>query len=69
MAKNAKKNAFAEAEEARIKAELAARRAAKGLHAERPPTPPKTIEEAAEKMRERGISSEAFRLIWQEMHH
>ena len=67
-AKNAKKNAFADAEEARIKEELAARRAAKGLHAERPPTPPKSVEEAADKMKERGISSEAFRLIWQETH-
>ena len=33
-----------------------------------PPTPPKSVEEAADKMKERGISSEAFRLIWQETH-
>ena len=68
-AKNAKKNNFAEAEEARIKAELAARRATKDLQAKAPPTPPKSLEEAAEKMRERGISSEAFRLLWQETHY
>ncbi len=67
-AKNAKKNAFADAEEARIKEELAARRATKGLSSDRPPTPSKSVEEAADKLKERGISSEAFRLIWQETH-
>jgi hypothetical protein len=38
----AKKNAYSDAEDARIKAELAARKAAKGLNAARPPTPPRT---------------------------
>ena len=59
-----KKNAFQDAEEARIKAELEARRAAKGLAAEKPPSPPKTIEEASDRMAAKGVSSEAFRTLW-----
>ncbi len=62
--KAATKNAFADAEEARVKAELEARRAAKGLAAEKPPSPPKTIEEAADRMATKGLSSEAFRTLW-----
>lgn len=62
--KAAQKNAFADAEEARIKAELEARRAAKGLAQERPPSPPKSVEEAADRLKDKGVSSEAFRTLW-----
>jgi hypothetical protein len=63
-----KKNAFEEAEQERIKAELAALRASKGTGKVRARTPPKTTEEAAERLRESGVDSETLRLSWQETH-
>lgn len=64
--KQAKMASVKNAEEARIKAELAERRAAKGLsQTKRIKTPPKSVEEYVERMKERSFSTNGLKGTWQ----
>lgn len=64
--KQAKMASMKDAEEARIKAELAERRAAKGLsQTKRIRTPPKSVEEYVERMKERSFSTRSLKGTWQ----